>query len=101
MCKGTMSNNVIKHCFWNIQGYKSQILGIKLLNQEFLKEINGCDIVGLAETHVHTQVLADLDIPGYVRIHFKNRKSHSNGRCGSGGIAIFCKPDISNMISKA
>ena len=68
-------NNVIKHCFWNIQGYKSQILGNKLVSAEFLHEIEGCDIVGLAETHIHDEVLSELDIPGYIRKHYKNRKS--------------------------
>ena len=96
MSKSGPPGNVIKHCFWNIQGYKSQIIGNKLLNQDFLNEIKGCDIIGLAETHIHTQVLENLDIPGYDRKHYKNRKAHSNGRCGSGGIAIFCKPDIAN-----
>lgn len=101
MCENSTPDGVIKHCFWNIQGYKSQILGNKLLNQDFLDEIKGSDIVGLAETHIHAQVLSNLDIPGYDRKHFKNRKAHSNGKCGSGGIAVFCKPDISKLISIA
>ena len=99
MCENFTTDGVIKHCFWNIQGYKSQILGNKLVNQDFLDEIKGSDIIGLAETHIHAQVLSNLDIPGYDRKHFKNRKAHSNGKCGSGGIAIFCKPEISKLIS--
>ena len=75
------NNNVIKHCFWNIQGYKSQILGNKLLSNEFLNNLEGCDIVGLAETHIHDDILSELDIPGYNRIDYKNRKAHSNGKC--------------------
>ena len=94
-------NNVIRHCFWNIQGYKSQILGNKLLSSELLQEIEGCDILGLAETHIHDQVLSELDIPGYIRKHYRNRKSHSNGNCGSGGLAIFCKTEISKSINVA
>ena len=46
-------------------------------------------------------MLENLDIPGYVRKHYKNRKAHSNGKCGSGGIAIFCKPNIANSITIA
>ena len=101
MCNEGHPGNVVKHCFWNIQGYKSKILGNKLLNQEFLNEVNGCDIIGLAETRIHTQVLADLNIPGYDRKHYKNRKAHTNGKCGSGGIAIFCKPGIAKSVSIA
>ena len=93
------NRNIIKHCFWNIQGYTSQILGNKLLSAEFLSEIEGSDIVGLAETHIHEQILPELDIPGYIRLHYKNRKSHSNGKCGSGGLAIFCKTEISEFIN--
>ena len=101
MCERSKSDGVIKHCFWNIQGYKSQIIGNKLLNKDFLDEVKGADFVGLAETHIHDQVLSDLDIPGYERKHYKNRKAHSNGKCGSGGIAIFCKPDLSKHVNIA
>ena len=101
MCERSKSDGVIKHCFWNIQGYNSQIIGNKLLNKDFLDEVKGADFVGLAETHIHDQVLSDLDIPGYERKHYKNRKAHSNGKCGSGGIAIFCKPDLSKHVDIA
>ena len=101
MCENSTSDGVIKHCFWNIQGYKSKIIGNKLLNKDFLDEVKNSDFVGLAETHSHDEVLSDLDIPGYVRKHFKNRKAHSNGKCGSGGIAIFCKPDLSKHVNIA
>ena len=93
------AHNVIRHCFWNIQGYKSQILGNKLLNADFIDEIKNCDIVGLAETHIHEQILPELDIPGYIRRHYKNRKAHSNGKGGSGGVAVFCKPDLAKFVS--
>ena len=101
MCENSRSDGVIKHCFWNIQGYKSQIIGNKLLNKDFLDEVKGTDFVGLAETHIHDQVLSELDIPGYDRKHYKCRKAHSNGKCGSGGIAIFCKPDLSKHVNIA
>ena len=100
MCvRNNLGHKVIKHCFWNIQGYKSKILGNKLLNTDFIDEISNCDIVGLAETHIHDQILPELDIPGYIRKHFKNRKAHSNGKGGSGGLAIFCTPGMSKHIS--
>ena len=101
MCEKSRSDGIIKHCFWNIQGYKSQIIGNKLLNKDFLDEVKGTDFVGLAETHIHDQVLSELDIPGYDRKHYKCRKAHSNGKCGSGGIAIFCKPDLSKHVNIA
>ena len=57
-----------------------------------------CDVMGLAEAHIHSLTLGDLVIPGFVYIYYKNRKPHSNGRCGSGGIALFCKEHISKFI---
>ena len=74
-------------------------MGHKLRSNEFLNDLKGCDIVGLAETHIHDEILSELDIPGYNRIHYKNRKAHSNGKCGSGGLAIFCKTSISEFIT--
>ena len=79
----------MNHCIWNIQGYESKIIGKNLLSQDFLNEIHDCDIIGVAETHIHTQVLAVLVLPGYDTKHYKNRKTHSNGKCGLGGMAIF------------
>ena len=55
-------------------------------------------MIGLAETHVHSITLDDLVIPGFVHIHYENRKPHSNGRCGSGGIALFSKEHVSKFI---
>ena len=89
--------DVLKFAFWNINGYKSKILGNKLVLRDFLQEIGNNDIVGLAETHIHPKTLDDLAIPGFTRIDFKIREPHSKGRCGSGGIAIFCKNNISDF----
>ena len=47
----------LQHGFWNINGFKSQIIGNKLKHKHFLKKIENCDIVGLAETHVHKMTL--------------------------------------------
>ena len=92
------STDVLRYAFWNINGYNSKIIGNKLINQDFLQVIGGCDVIGLAETHIHTQILDDLVVPGFVRVQFKNRKPHSNGKCGSGGIALFCKKRISKFV---
>ena len=52
--------DVLKFAFWNINGYKSKILGNKLVLRDFLQEIGNNDIVGLAETHIHPKTLDDL-----------------------------------------
>ena len=92
------TNDVLKYAFWNINGYNSKIIGNKFISRDFLEIVNGCDVIGLAETHIHTGTLEDLVIPGFVRIHYKNRKPHLNGKCGSGGIALFSKVHISKFI---
>ena len=89
----------MKHAFWNINGYKSKIIGNKLVNRDFIDEIKGCDIVGLVETHVHSKTLDQLAIPGFKRIDYKIREPHSKGRCGSGGIALFCKNHITTFLT--
>ena len=96
------SNGVLKYAFWNIQGYKSKLLGKKFLNSEFREVISGRDIVGLAETRIHTRILGELDIPGYTRIHYINRKHHTIGKGGiggSGGLALFCKQNIDKFVT--
>ena len=87
-------NDVLKYAFWNINGYKSKVIGNKFVSRDFLKVIDGCDVIRLAEPHIHSQVLDDLVIPGFIRIHYKNRKPRSNGKCGSRGIALFSKENI-------
>ena len=40
---------------WNIHGFKSKIVGNKLFDGDFLKEIENDDIVDILETHVHNE----------------------------------------------
>ena len=94
------SINVLKYAFWNINGYKSRVIGNKFINREFLQAIKECDVIRLAETHIHSLTLDRLVIPWFVRIHHKNRKPHSNGRCGSGSIALFIKEHMPKFISQ-
>ena len=64
------SIDVLKYAFWNINGYKSKIIENKFINRDFLQVIEGCDVIGLAETYVHSITLDDLVIPGLVCIHY-------------------------------
>ena len=90
--------DVLKFGFWNIQGYKSKTMGNKFVSQDFLQEIVACDVIGLAETHIHSRILDDLAIPGFSRINYKIREPHSKGNCGSGGVALFSKGHISQFL---
>ena len=91
--------DVLQHGFWNLKGYTSKLCGNKLISEDFLNEVADCDVIGLVETHVHSKTLDELCIPGYSRLHFLNREPHSNGNCGSGGLAVFCKEHISNFLT--
>lgn len=64
----------IKISCWNIQGFKSRILGNKLNDPDFLNEINDSDVIGVLETHIFNEILEKLDIAGFTRIKYKNRK---------------------------
>ena len=98
----TVSNlvlpNALNYCFWNIRGYKSTIIGNKLIHKDFLENVENCDIVGLAETHIHDDVLSKLSIPGYTRINYIIRTANSKGK-GSGGVAIFCKLHLTKYVT--
>ena len=87
-------HGVVKIGFWNIEGYKSQIIGNKLIHQDLLDKVLNRDIIGLSETHIHQATLGNLAIPGFVRIHYHIRKANLRGK-GSGGLALFCKPHLS------
>ena len=90
--------DVLKLGFWNINGLNSKVIGNKLTNQDFSLKMESCNIIGLAETHSHSLTLEKLSIPGFARKHYAIRDSHYKG-CGSGGIALFCRHDISKYIT--
>ena len=91
-------SSVLKYSFWNIRGYTSKIIGNKLIHNDFIEKIKDCDVVGLAETHIHEEILNKLSIPGFIRIHYLIRKANSKSK-GSGGVAVFCKPHISKYVT--
>ena len=90
--------SALKYCFWNIRGYKSTIIGNKLVHKDFLENIESFDIVGLAETHIHDGVLSKLSIPGFERINYIIRTANAKGK-GSGGVAIFCKLHLTKYVT--
>ena len=83
---------------WNINGFRSRIVGDKLSDSSFLSEIKKDDIVALVETK-NSDENDTLSIPGYKRVKVKNRKwagkkSYSNGGC----LAYFAKSEIFKYI---
>ena len=84
--------------FWNINGCKSRIVGNKLADPDFLEEVHKCDIVGIGETHIHDEILEELSIPGFILLKYKNRKKSTRNNKSFGGIAIFVKPEIKNIV---
>ena len=94
-----LDSSKLKFGFWNIRGFKSRTIGNKLISKDFLREINGYDIVGLAETHIHSYVLDDLHIPGFVRLQYINRQYNPKSKTAPGGLAVFCKEDIKEYVN--
>ena len=83
---------------WNIHGCKSKIIGNKLNDTEFLREIKNDDIVALIETHIHREVEDELSIPGFRRLNHKNRSLDKNSFKSSGGIAVFVKEALMKYV---
>ena len=89
----------LKVCSWNIHGYKSRQIGIKLIGQEFLNIMEDVDLLGLTETHIHEETLEDLNIPGFIRMGFKNNEKNIKSGTAPGGIAVFVKEHIEQFFS--
>ena len=94
ICPSAMNkcNNSLNICFWNIHGWKSQIIDNKFYDSEFLDTISNNDIVGLAELHTSNEV----DIPGFKLIKQKFREKFHKGPKISGGMAVFVKESLAN-----
>ena len=94
----TEHNNSLKIAFWNIGGYNSRIIGKKLLSADFLSEIEDYDVIGLAETHIHSGIIEDLFIPGFHLLNYKNRDYNTKSKTAPGGVAVFCKNKLSKTM---
>ena len=57
--------DVLKYGFWNIEGYKTKVIGNKLIHKDFIQKVGNRDIIGLAETHIHNLTLEYFSIPGF------------------------------------
>ncbi len=79
--KGTPRRQLVCS-FWNIEGYKSQVIGNKLEDPEFENVIRRSDILGLAELHANQEV----SIPGFKNIKQKNREKKTKGPKLSGAL---------------
>ena len=73
---------------WNINGFKSKLLGNKTENKDFLSCIKKCDIIGLTETHSSKEGI--LDIPGFSDPFSVSRPKSKNNK-NSGGIAVYVR----------
>ena len=85
---------------WNLNGFRSRILGDKLCDPSFLNEIKNDDVIALVETH-NSDKNDTLSIPGYTRIKVKNRKETSKTKKSnknSGGLALFAKTKIAKFL---
>ena len=65
--------NKLNFCSWNIHGYNSRLIENKFYDQEFLKLFEKEDFVGIMETHVHDQILEEMNIRDFHRLSATNR----------------------------
>lgn len=87
-------NSSLKICYWNIHGWSCTDFGNKLINPDFLKKNSGYDIVALAELHSAEEV----SLPGFISIKQKIRKKIHKGPKIAGGVGVFVKKEIYDMI---
>ena len=59
-----------------------------------MKCFGGTDFIGLTETHMHTEVLDKLNIPGYELFHYVNETKNLKSHTAPIGIAVFVKENI-------
>ena len=71
----------LKCCSWNIHGHNSRLFGNKLVDTDFLKAVRDTDLLGLTETHAHEGILGNLNIPGFERLAYINKKKKLKSHC--------------------
>ena len=67
----------------------SREIGIKLHCKDFLKALEDADVIGLTETHMHDEILENLNIPGFHRLSYRNREKNTRSNTAPSGIAVF------------
>jgi hypothetical protein len=55
-CVREEKSSFLTICYWNIHGWRSKIIGNKLVDPEFLQKNSKFDIVALAELHCEKEV---------------------------------------------
>ena len=86
---------------WNIHGYRSRLIGNKLLDVEFIRMLEDIDFLGLTETHIYDEILDNLNVPGFQRLSFKTRKRNAKSGMAAGGIAVLLKKMWQNYFKKS
>ncbi len=92
-CK--LSSKYLRITHWNIGGIISDNYGNKFEDPDFLKLINGEDIIAITETHIGEH--DKLSVPGYV-VKRKVRKKSRKAKKYSGGIALIVKKELESSI---
>ena len=89
-----MAAHNLKFCSWNIQGYNSRQIGNKFRDKEFLGCFGGVDFLGLTETHIHEEILDEMNVPGFCRLKMKNQPKNAKSNTAQKGIAIFVREEF-------
>ena len=85
---------------WNIQGLNSSTFGLKSLALEFNKNLKDVDVIILQETWCKADVVTHCPT-GYREVIVPSQK-HSSVNRGrdSGGLIIWYKSELHNLIAK-
>ena len=92
-----MATSKLKFCSWNIQGYNSRQIGNKFQDKEFLECFREIDFIGLTETHMHNEVVDNMNIPGFCRLKMKNQNKNAKSNTAQKGIAVFVKEEVKSI----
>ncbi len=94
-----MLHKILKFCSWNIQGYNSRILGNKFEDKEFLQRFENIDFIGVTETHMHSEIIDRMNVPGFYRLDHRNQEKNKKSNTASKGVAVFVKEGIKNLFT--
>ena len=93
-CVREEKSSFLTICYWNIHGWRSKIIGNKLVDPEFLQKISKFDIVALAELHCEKEV----SLPGYKNLKQNIRDKKHQGPKIAGGIGVFVRENYLEAI---